>query len=271
MTILDSNIRNMILFEDQGGLIGDTTDIVEETPQLNVNHGVVNISFKFEDGDGLTDEYGNIYEGYGGAGGSSKITSTNGIELADLADVSNYIPTDGQVLAFNNSSGLWTPEDPAGGGVAELDDLDDVTITTPQSGDILLRGATEWENQPLSDFNFIATDGTAPEEGDLLQYIGGNWVPVTNDEAGLAQKEIEDYIAALIETPTVKTYILTYQLPYDITITATADNFGAGSGTVNFPSGTITEGNNVEVTLSGLSGDAADLSLRIDFTRDLNA
>lgn len=270
--ILDSSIRSTILSgQDQGAVVSDTHKKVEETPQVKMTAGVVSPSYKFEDGDGLTDDYGNIYEGYGGAGGSSSITSPNGLYTTDLGDVSKFIPTDGQVLMFNNASGFWTPEDLPGGGSFSLEDLDNVEIASLESLDLLYyNGSTfKWENAPPGSLGLVVLD-EAPAEGDLLKFVAGKFIPVTPAEAGLAGSEIEDYIAAFIETPAAKTYVLTYQLPYDITITATASHFGTGSGTVNFPSGTIAAGSNLSVSVSGLSG-AADLSLRIDFTRDLNA
>jgi hypothetical protein len=268
---IDSSIRRTILPpQEQGSIVSDTRNKLEALPKVTMSPGVARPSFKFEDGDGLTDDFGNVYEGYGGAGGSSKITSANGLDLSDLGDVSSLIPTDEQVLTYDNAAGLWKPEDvPAVGGADELDDLSDVGLSGEAENDILSYIGGSWGNYSASELGLVELSGT-PEEGDLLQFVSGEWVPVTNEEAGIAKEEIVDYVSAFIEKPKDKTYILTYDLPYDITLAGHSHSFGTGSGTVNFQTGSLSAGRNITAIVSGLSGDAADLSIRINFTHNLN-
>ena len=58
---------------------------------------------------------------------------------------------------------------PVGGGsaVAALDDLTDVTITTPLSGDRLRYNGSAWVNANLHDEPMIATDGSIQTDGLL--------------------------------------------------------------------------------------------------------
>lgn len=64
------------------------------------------------------------------------------VDLGDLADVDGAAtPTDGQLLAFNTSTGLWGPIN-----VPSLDDLPDVSVAAPSDGEVLTwdNAAGEW-------------------------------------------------------------------------------------------------------------------------------
>jgi hypothetical protein len=67
------------------------------------------------------------------------LTGVGGVaELDDLTDVDlSTPPADNQILRFDDGSGTWLPEDLPAAGAFDLADADDVTITTVQDGDVL--------------------------------------------------------------------------------------------------------------------------------------
>lgn len=67
--------------------------------------------------------------------------------INDLNDVSITTPTDGQALIYDANSGEWI-NGSGGGGAAALDDLTDVDITSITGGQVLKYNATttKWEN-----------------------------------------------------------------------------------------------------------------------------
>ncbi len=72
------------------------------------------------------------------------------IDLDDLGDVDAATPNDGDVLAFNNTSGNWEPSS-TGGGAMELDDLTDVTLTSEGTGDFLRHDGSVFVNTTIAD------------------------------------------------------------------------------------------------------------------------
>ena len=70
---------------------------------------------------------------------TTNIATNTNRALGSISDVSSSAPTDGQVLAYNNTSGEWEPTTGAGGGATALNGLSDVTITGTPSNDSFLR------------------------------------------------------------------------------------------------------------------------------------
>lgn len=94
--------------------------------------------------------------------------------LDDIANVSVFGAVSGNGLVFNGTN--WVA------GVASsapigLNDLTDVTIVTPDTGDQLVYIGGEWVNQPtaLNDLSDVNTTGVST--GNLLAFNGTNWVP----------------------------------------------------------------------------------------------
>lgn len=81
-------------------------------------------------------------------------------ELDDLSDVTTTTPASGEALIWDGAK--WTNGTPA----LDVGDLDDVTITTPSNGEILVYNNGSWENQanPASTANF------APDYDDTATY-----------------------------------------------------------------------------------------------------
>ena len=62
-------------------------------------------------------------------------------DLDDLADVTITTPTDGQVLKYDNGTWVNANDDT---GVDELSELSDVTISSATSGQILKYNGSKW-------------------------------------------------------------------------------------------------------------------------------
>lgn len=81
-------------------------------------------------------------------------------ELNDLSDVTTTTPASGEALVWDGTK--WVNGTPT----LDVDDLNDVTITTPSDGEILVYNNGTWENQanPASTTNF------APDYDDTATY-----------------------------------------------------------------------------------------------------
>ena len=91
-------------------------------------------------------------------------------DLDDLSDVTTSTPLSGEALVWDGSK--WTNGTPA----LDVDDLNDVTITTPTDGEILVYNNGTWENQanPASTANFGPDydENTTYNTGDKVIYQG---------------------------------------------------------------------------------------------------
>jgi hypothetical protein len=67
-----------------------------------------------------------------------------GVELGELSDVDVTGVTNGQLIAYNSTSGNWEAADDAG-GAETLDDLTDVDAGQPDTGQLLVYGQDTWE------------------------------------------------------------------------------------------------------------------------------
>lgn len=98
--------------------------------------------------------------------------------LDSLTDVQSTAPTNTQVLQFETSSGLWKPATRA--VISVLDDVPDVVLTTPTSGQSLVYNGTNWiNNKPITKLDDVPdVAAPAPSSGDRLEWNGSNWVNV---------------------------------------------------------------------------------------------
>jgi hypothetical protein len=79
--------------------------------------------------------------------GSIFVNIQNGYELDELHNVLLTAPSDGQVLTYQASTGLWINTTlSGGGGPIALDGLSDVSITSPSTGQVLKYNGTAWVN-----------------------------------------------------------------------------------------------------------------------------
>lgn len=124
----------------------------------------------------------------------SPISGTN---LGELNDVDVTGVTNGQLIAYNSTTGNWEAADDAG-GAETLDDLTDVDAAVPSSGQLLAYGRDTWETidqdqltlpigsvtglqtelntipDNIDDLDDVKIVGT-PSEGDALVYQSGFW------------------------------------------------------------------------------------------------
>lgn len=78
----------------------------------------------------------------GGGGGATELA-----ELTDVEIAASDPPQDGQVLGFSAATGKWTPTTVQTTVISDLDDLADVTITSPVNGQIMVYRDGEWVNE----------------------------------------------------------------------------------------------------------------------------
>ena len=121
----------------------------------------------------LRDFYDGIYPYLGGGSGGGGGGSTT---LSGLTDTDIDTPTDGQVLAYNNTTRKWENTNAGGGGTGDYDDLsnkpsiNNVTLSGNKSaGDLGLARASD---VPSIDNCYQTTDltGTGIEDGDKIPY-----------------------------------------------------------------------------------------------------
>ena len=85
-----------------------------------------------------------------------------GVDLGDLADVNTTGVTDGQVIAYDAATAVWLPATDAG-GAEQLNDLSDVIISLPASGEFFRYDGDEWVNDTAnkSDVGLGNVDNTS--------------------------------------------------------------------------------------------------------------
>ena len=141
-------------------------------------------------------------------------TPVTGVNLGDLADVNTTGVTDGQVIAYDAATAVWLPA--TDGGAQQLNDLSDVIIAQPASGEFFRYNGDEWTNdtaakgdvglgnvdntsdanKPISTATQTALDAkpdnlrqlndvtiAGPTTDQVLQYDGAEWVNATFNTA----------------------------------------------------------------------------------------
>lgn len=78
---------------------------------------------------------------------NAKASTSHTHTLDDLSDVTITTPSTNQVLKYNGTA--WV-NDASPAGASDLDGLTDVTITTPQEGQVLSYNGSNWENKQVS-------------------------------------------------------------------------------------------------------------------------
>lgn len=73
----------------------------------------------------------------------------------------------------------------------------------------------------------------------------------------------EDFFTANIPNPENKTYILMFNIPFDVVVIGVTYQFGTGPGLVTGSTGEVTAGSNYEVTVSGADETSTDLVITV--------
>jgi hypothetical protein len=102
--------------------------------------------------------------------GTWTTVSAGAAAIDDLTDVTITTPTTGQVLKYNGS-GWINDTDLTSGGTTALDDISDVAITTAATGNILRYNGTAWVNTPGAT-HFETAGAVATHESDTTAVHG---------------------------------------------------------------------------------------------------
>lgn len=260
---IDASLRRPILpTKDRGTEVPDSRQKLAPTPQLVMQAGAVRPSYRFDDGDGLTDAFGNKYDGYGNAGGDSFIITHNPPEDLD-AEVD--AADDEDLLQYNGTREKWEKRTYVESQLMKL-----TNTITPIDLDIALynAGGDFWE--PVDRTELAAALDIILLEPAQVVSLGEMLVANASGEFTSVPQVSPDFMAVNIEIPRIRVYTLVPSLPYDITITGTELSIATGSITVTFPGGTITAGNPVTVEVTALGGTLDEFArVQINFTRNL--
>ena len=266
MTNIDASLRRPILPENRGSQVPDSKKLLADTPQLVMSPGVSRPVYRFDDGDGLTDAFGNVYDGYGTGGQSRTFSISPAESVDDELDQANDL----DVIQYNAGREKYEPKSLNDAGIPVFDVDVQSNLDLAQYNSL-----TElWEPKSLQELNIAELNG-APQDGDILYYNSANqkWEPADPPTGGGGGTPdpftITDFISGIIETPQVRTYTIVSALPYDISITSTSSSFATGSGTVLITSGNQGQGNFLVVLITSLSANAEFLRFQINFTRTL--
>lgn len=101
--------------------------------------------------------------------------------------------TTGQVLKKTSNDDYdteWATDEEGSGDPVSLTDLTDVTLTSPATGDVLMKGVGDWANIPLADIlaELVLGDladvdvSPTPSEGQLLARVGSGYAFVDPPE-----------------------------------------------------------------------------------------
>jgi len=92
-------------------------------------------------------------------------TPVTGAELGDLSDVDVSGVTNGQLIAYNSTTGNWEAADDAG-GAEQLNDLTDVNLGLLEDREVLMYDGQEWVNDTVhkSDIGLGNVDNTSDDD-----------------------------------------------------------------------------------------------------------
>ena len=162
-------------------------------------------------------------------------------ELDDLTDVSITTPADGEVLTYDATAQEWINQAIPTPSEA-LDDLTDVTLTTPANGDVLTYDSTaqEWVNQAVP---------TPVVPSDLDDLSDVSITTPANDEVLTYDSTAQEWVNKAVPTPTVPSDLDDLS---DVSLTSPVDGevllFDGNSN--EWVNGTVPTG---ATTLAGLS------------------
>ena len=159
MTNIDASLRRPILPQTSGGTVPDSQALLEDNPQLIMDPGVARPVYKFDDGGGLTDAFGNVYDGYGGAGGSSFV-NTPAESIDDQVDVANDL----DIIKYNAATEFYESKSREDAGLAVVS-----TTDTPNDLDLLQYSAADNEYEPrtFDEMGIAKFGGGPPTDGQI--------------------------------------------------------------------------------------------------------
>jgi hypothetical protein len=139
---------------------------------------------------------------------TTKATLLSGLpeDLADLNDVVISGLTNGQILRYNSTTGVWENTDQ---GNLDLNDLNDVTIVSPSNGQVLVYNSStsQWENSSGGYVPYVGAVTTVDlgAQGLRAGYVRfDTTVASVPDEQGLMYWDDARSTAALIMNGTIQ-------------------------------------------------------------------
>jgi hypothetical protein len=97
-------------------------------------------------------------------------TPVTGAVLGDLSDVDVTGVTNGQLIAYNSTSGNWEPANDAG-GANELSDLSDASVSLPSDGEVLIYSGGEFVNDNIAISNVTGLQAALDAAPDNLREL----------------------------------------------------------------------------------------------------
>jgi len=97
-------------------------------------------------------------------------TPVTGAVLGDLSDVDVTGVTNGQLIAYNSTSGNWEAADDAG-GANELNDLSDASVSLPSDGEVLIYSGGEFVNDNIAISNVTGLQAALDAAPDNLREL----------------------------------------------------------------------------------------------------
>jgi len=297
MTNIDASLRRPILPQNIGSQVPDSKPLLADNPQLVMSPGVSRPVFKFLDGGGLTDAFGNVYEGYGNSRTftmSQAETIDDEVDTANDKDIIQYNATiekyEPKSLAeaqlalfdvgaeafdlpqFSSASGLYEPKALAEIGLAQFDVGGELDEDLAQYNSV----TGLYEPKALGEIGLAKFGGTPPTDGQMAYWSAANNryeaadAPAGGGGGGVPDPfEVVEFISGIIEAPKVRIYVLVASLPYEIVITSATWSFTNGSGFVILPSGTKAAGASLDLRVFSASATAGFLRFQINYTRTL--
>lgn len=264
MTNIDASFRRAILPGNRASGVADSKRILAATPQLIMEPGVSRPVYRFDDGDGLTDAFGNVYDGYGSGGFSTTYT----FGPAESVDTEVDNANDKDILQYNLSREKYEPVSKEAAQLAIFETGTEQNLDIPQYSS----ANSQYEPKTLDEIGLAKFGGVAPTDGQIPYWNNANQQYEPDDLPASpppAPFDITDFISGIIEKPQDRTYTIVQSLPYSINITGTSQSIATGSASINFPAGSRAAGSNLQITVTGSSSTDEFLRFQIDFTRTL--
>jgi hypothetical protein len=181
-----------------------------------------------------------------------------GKKLGELHDVTTTGATNGQVLAYNSTTGVWGPVSVTGTGT-----VTSVDTGTGLTGGPITTSGTITLDADLNDLNGITITGT-PADNELLAYNSGTseWINQTADEAGIVQvyqqtTEPTGKIGDVWVDTSSEVNSWSSFMAYSMSAGITGSITSAGSATVTFPAGRFSQAPIVTATANVASSTNA--------------
>lgn len=244
-----------------GALSIDATD---------AQHGLIDVRGEGDANDDLTTITGGqagdvIVLHVADASTYGEITVKNSDNINVVTDV--ILDGDGDALVLVRTAAGWNPISVEAYGLT-IDDLADVTITTPADNEVLAYDSSsgEWINQTAAEAGLGTVDAlddlsdvviTTPADNEVLAYdtTSGDWINQTAAEAGIGTVDAIDDLSDVVITTPADNEVLAYDSSSTDWINQTAAEAGLATASHNHDGERQNIGAAQEITISGGTAD----------------